>query len=561
LAGAVYGLGRDAWQAASPLGLQDVLPLQHVLQLAVQTRTGATSGVFGLLTFGILSCLAVLSAGPRSTAFRSFIQSGLAWGAGVGFAAVVRGLELGHVPGGRHMLLPSVGCAAGVWFGAKLLRGPATAVRAALRLAACLLLAAGVGVVLDYFALDTTAIPFEPPAVTSAEKRRLVQLVQSGRSGCRDGIKTRELRLTDADANLLFAWGLSLGPPGRKCQVGFGENTFEIRASVETSIPGLGPRYLNARAAGQLAAAGENRRFQLDSIQLGRITAPQWLVKSSRPLVKSVVADKQSIGDALASVQMVQLKSGTMEVVCEQDSFRNRLLPSLLEKLGAKPDVGPQTAKYLEHLTNAADKFPKDAEKRFASYLRAAFAMAESRSQSHDPALENRAAIFALAILLGHRHVDRFVGTGMSVELQQKARQQLGRVAIRGRRDWPRHFFVSAAASLLSVEAVSNSAGLLKEELDAAQGGSGFSFADLLADRAGTRFATAATRDEESARAMQKRLSRRFAIDDLVPPAADLPEGVSDAELQSKYGGVGGEGYQKVIQEIERRLARCPLLK
>ena len=67
-------------------------------------------------------------------------------------------------------------------------------------------------------------------------------------------------------------------------------------------------------------------------------------------------------------------------------------------------------------------------------------------------------------------------------------------------------------------------------------GGSGFSFADLLADRAGTDFALAATRDE---------------------PTADLPEGVPDAQLQSDYGGVGGRRYKQVVDEIERRLAGC----
>ena len=108
---------------------------------------------------------------------------------------------------------------------------------------------------------------------------------------------------------------------------------------------------------------------------------------------------------------------------------------------------------------------------------------------------------------------------------------------------------------------MSDGAGLFKEETDSGEGGSGFSFADLLADRAGTEFALAATRDARSARKMQKRLSAGFSVDDVFPDAAGLPESIPDAELQSKYGGVGGVGYEKVVADIERRLSTCPALR
>jgi hypothetical protein len=115
---------------------------------------------------------------------------------------------------------------------------------------------------------------------------------------------------------------------------------------------------------------------------------------------------------------------------------------------------------------------------------------------------------------------------------------------------------VSGALTVLSAAAPSDAAGLLKEELDA-DAGSGFSFADLLADRAGTSFADVATRDDASALRVQQRLASGFRVDDFFPAAADLPEGIADAELQSSYGGVGGPLYRQKTDEIERRLARC----
>ncbi len=89
---------------------------------------------------------------------------------------------------------------------------------------------------------------------------------------------------------------------------------------------------------------------------------------------------------------------------------------------------------------------------------------------------------------------------------------------------------MSAALTALSAEAPSDAIGLFKEELDAG-GRSGFSFGDLLADRAGTTFARVAISDEAAARAIQARLAGGFREDDFFPEAADLPENIPDAEL------------------------------
>ena len=97
--------------------------------------------------------------------------------------------------------------------------------------------------------------------------------------------------------------------------------------------------------------------------------------------------------------------------------------------------------------------------------------------------------------------------------------------------------------------------GLTKELMDAVPGGSGFSFADLAADAAGSTFASAATRDRASARATQRRIISGVRVADYLPDFQDLPEGLTSDELQSIYGGLGGDGTQEVVDEIRRLLA------
>ena len=60
---------------------------------------------------------------------------------------------------------------------------------------------------------------------------------------------------------------------------------------------------------------------------------------------------------------------------------------------------------------------------------------------------------------------------------------------------------------------------------------------------------------------MQERLAAGFDVGILFPEAADLPEGITDTELESEYGGAGGLKYNAVLEEIERRLDNCEALR
>ena len=90
-----------------------------------------------------------------------------------------------------------------------------------------------------------------------------------------------------------------------------------------------------------------------------------------------------------------------------------------------------------------------------------------------------------------------------------------------------------------------------------ARQGSGFSFADLAADRAGTRLGLLALRDPQG---FQARLAQGLEEADLLPDVSDLPEFMPEAEFKRRFGGVGAPAYQAMLREIEARLDRLPLL-
>ena len=177
------------------------------------------------------------------------------------------------------------------------------------------------------------------------------------------------------------------------------------------------------------------------------------------------------------------------------------------------------------------------------------FARARQRSADSAAAvLENRAALTALALLVNTLpQAPRRAAPGTDAGYN---------VTLLGRQDTPLHFLISAALSAEGGAALADAVGLYKELSDS-KGGSGFSFNDLAADRAGTRLGRLAVRDPL---AFQARLAAGVQEDDLMPMVADLPEALTQPEFLRRYGGVGGLAYQQMLQDIEARLDRLALL-
>jgi hypothetical protein len=225
---------------------------------------------------------------------------------------------------------------------------------------------------------------------------------------------------------------------------------------------------------------------------------------------------------------------------------------------GASADLSRSTAICLGQLVAVGPSLPA-GEARFGALVQTAFASAtaERRGKSVE---NNRAAILALGIAIGHERLARFVGLDANSELVRAASELRKGTTLRGRDDWSRHYTLSAALAVLENPLVSDAGGLLKEELDALTNGSGFSFGDLAADRAGVRFAAAATGAERNAVAMQARLRNGFEVAEFFPPASDLAENLTLEQFRQDYGGVGSQRYRQKVKDIEGRLDLCAAL-
>lgn len=188
-----------------------------------------------------------------------------------------------------------------------------------------------------------------------------------------------------------------------------------------------------------------------------------------------------------------------------------------------------------------------------ARYVRAAARAAESLPKER----AGRAFSLALGVgldtsdLMRRNPVVMLTWRQVETNAERQARLAvLGKPTLHDRHDLAQHFTVSMGLTALLGEKAAESAGLLKELLDAQEGGSGFSFADLAADLAGIEFARIVI--EKPARLAA--VAKTFEPRDFALPPKGLPEGLALAEFEKRYGGARDARFVSARDDLARRI-------
>lgn len=342
----------------------------------------------------------------------------------------------------------------------------------------------------------------------------------------------RNLHIPQKDLELSLSW---LAGRQGGAEVKIDGKTLEIQISRQMDAL---PLYLNLA----LSLAPQGEVLQARSLRVGRLPLPAglstWILGGL--LALSPAAEQARV--ARAMLRRASLEPGALRLLLV---WRGQQLRQAMAQGGCNPAgiAGAELELYRQRLTQVASK-------DFGLLTGTAFALAKERSAKHDPVAENRAAITALAeVALGGRLPG---APGKAVKK--------GGAVLAGRGDYAQHFGLSALLAMMGGEQVSDLAGLYKELSDARQG-SGFSFTDLAADKAGSRFGQYATASPQQARRVQQRLAGVQQADLFMPKIKDLPEFLPQSEFERRFGGVDQPAYKKQAEEIDRRIAQLGLYK
>lgn len=174
-------------------------------------------------------------------------------------------------------------------------------------------------------------------------------------------------------------------------------------------------------------------------------------------------------------------------------------------------------------------------------------------TNSGDPSpAQGRAALFVLATYLAEASL-----ANLLPEAKDWPRPHRVKLTLRGRYDSAQHFGISAALAAWAGEPAADAIGLYKE-IEDARSGSGFSFADLAADRAGTRFGELVIKASPRLYAV---LARPLSDGELIGPFDGLPESLSEFEFARRFSGTESRAYRDLTEEVERRLTALPLYR
>ena len=106
-------------------------------------------------------------------------------------------------------------------------------------------------------------------------------------------------------------------------------------------------------------------------------------------------------------------------------------------------DLDAATRADVKQLLSSAPTLP-NGDAGFLRLVEQAFTFAAGRSRGSDPVLQNKAAVLAIALVLGHEKLAGLADRNIDVRLLPACDSLRARLTVHERPDWLRHFCVSA---------------------------------------------------------------------------------------------------------------------
>lgn len=414
---------------------------------------------------------------------------------------------------------------------------------------ATVLLASAVVVVLAVLALQDQPAVESTAELSAANVRRVRALAGANDPRKLPAGAVRTLRLNEADLQLGAHYvATRAGRGGARVTLGQGSMLVIVSSELPTDGAADSRHYLNVTVRFEQAPSGPPT---IAALRIGSVPVPAivanaalvWMLHN----VPGTSASAQRPLDSL--VREVTMLPGELALTYEW-------LPDLLDDIRSRV-VSPEDRKRLEFYQRALAQIAPTLRKdnSIVKLLRPMFAHALKRSVAGEAIAENRALLLVLSAYSNGRGL---VGLVPAAATWPKAKRV--QLKLRNRRDSAQHFLTSAGLVVLGGKRFSNVIGLAKEVADAG-GGSGFSFTDIAADRAGTRFGEMALYSQRSARALQRTVAAGVADSALAPRLHDLPEYLSEAEFAQRYTNLSSPAYKAEIARIEKRLATLSLYR
>ena len=301
-------------------------------------------------------------------------------------------------------------------------------------------------------------------------------------------------------------------------------------------------RYLNLK----LELNQTDKLPQIDRMMLGKLWVPGMLadilIKNRLAVIQPLI-DWQTLNDMIRNVKF---ERRWMTVTYR---WQNNL-PAKISGVFLSAQDQNRIEIYQRRLSGLTHG--GESNLSLTELMQSLFQLAKDRSNNGEAIAENRAVILVLTFYANQMDLNKIIP-----QSKTWPRSTLRTVTLNDRDDFPKHYLVSAMLAAYAGTPLADAVGLFKE-IEDSRGGSGFSFNDIAADRAGTRMGELAISNEQRAKKIQM-LMAAAKESDIMPVTTDLPEFMPEVEFKRRFGGTQGEPYRQMMEEIESRVSALPI--
>ncbi|MBX3630071.1 MAG: hypothetical protein KF908_09185 [Nitrosomonas sp.] len=337
-----------------------------------------------------------------------------------------------------------------------------------------------------------------------------------------------------------------------KARVKLSHRQAEIHASLPIPLQSI-KGYINFQATLTETAALP----QLQSVHIGQLTIPDSVSQFLSAQLIEWLKKHPRYGNGINIIKNVRFSSKILKVayylpdkLSESDNYS---LPVLSKSEQNKIYRYHLFLVQNSHRQHSGQLIPTN--QTLSQILQPLMQMAAKYSEKNQAPVENRAAILAATFHILRLPLERLIPEAVH---WPHAKYQV--ITLDGRQDFAQHFIVSAAITAYADTFLSDAIGLYKE-IEDARSGSGFSFNDIAADRAGTLFGERATANQATALKLQQWATRGITDKDLMPVWADLPEHLPKSVFRQQFGHMDTPAYNQIMKKIEQRVSALPFLQ
>jgi len=309
------------------------------------------------------------------------------------------------------------------------------------------------------------------------------------------------LILEEKDLNLAANYLLkNIGTGG--VQIELTPGRFNLQASIALPKNPIKP-YLNLA----LTIDEKHGNANIVELHVGQISVPGRLAELIFfELIQNIFPseDQRLFKDVIKDLS---LSTGKLQITYE---WKPELISEVKSRL-ISPQDKERIRSYYRKLAEITRQPELKKRPSAIQLMKPLFMHAQSRSKNGNPIIENRAALIVLAAYVVPGEFSTLMPKTSDLPMPRRFTLTLNQ-----RKDFAEHFLLSAAIAATGDAILADAVGLYKEVADS-KGKSGFSFTDLAADRAGTRFGETATASFGHAHKIQQLFSEGVKEGDFMP--------------------------------------------